>query len=155
MEIWQVSSGCTHFGKTRNTDNKLTHRCLLGLVPHFSRFSYPSLLFILPTLQGPGINPFPTSVPEFMFNLNHKKRYFSCYYRKKHMRTSYLCCKGCGTSQIFRVSLEAHFVPWMPPAERFQHLSSICELYKQGATPLGLTTLSVYVICTLQGVWTT
>ena len=71
------------------------------------------------------------------------------------MRTSYLCCKGCGTSQIVRVRLEAHFVPWMPPAERFRHLSSICELYKQGATPLGLTTLGVDVIYTLQGVWTT
>lgn len=112
LEIWQVSSGCTHFGKTRNTDNKLTHRCLLGLVTQFSRFSYPSLLYLThPTRPRHKSLPYlcswihvPTSTT--------RSAIFPCYYRKKYMRTSYLCCKGCRTSQIFRVSLEAHFVPW-------------------------------------------
>ena len=63
-EQWEGTKVCTwKFGKSvqvpnilgrpKNIDNKLTHRSLLGLVPPFSRFSYPFLLFILWNLLLP------------------------------------------------------------------------------------------------------
>ena len=98
LEIWQVTSSCRHFGKTRNTDNKLTHRNLLGLVPPISRFSYRFLLFCLWKCHPPyNAQAKITSLPLFLNSCsqpNHKKRYLSCWYRKQYMRNSYLCYKG-------------------------------------------------------------
>ena len=98
---------------------------------------------ILSFLQGPGIDHFPNSFPEFMvppqpqelFLLLLEEERYEEFISLLQMSLSFTVIQGETGSPL---------PSRRPLAARFLHLLATCELYKQeGTVPLGLATSSV------------